>query len=61
MYMHCIYQAEWISVRFDQINEVSKNWCLLILFNLYINKISLINSKYMAIYDIKYKFKNAIS
>ena len=24
MYMQCIYQAGWISVYFDQINEVSK-------------------------------------
>ena len=53
--MRCIYQAGWISVCFDQINEVSKYCCLLFSFNLYINKTSLINSKYM--YDIENNFK----
>ena len=60
IYIHCIiYQAGWISVCFDQINEVSKYCCLFFSFNLhvYINKISLINSKYM--YDIENKFKVA--
>ena len=58
MNMHCIYQAGMISVCFDQINEVSKYFCLFIFLNLYIIKISLINSKYM--YDIENK-KLAIS
>ena len=45
MNMHCIYQAGWIWVCFNQIKEVS-NYCILLFsFNLYINKISLINSK----------------
>ena len=54
-YMHCIFQAGWISVCFDQINEDSKYCCLFFSFNLYINEISLLNSNYM--YDIENKFK----
>ena len=30
-YIHCIYQAGWIYVCFDQINEVSKYCCLFFL------------------------------
>ena len=49
IYMHCIFHAGWISVCFDQIKEVSKYCCFFFFFsfNLFINKIPLINSKYM--------------